>query len=302
MNDRINVLLAETHNDLREQLSAAQRHFARLEQLLGTRESKDIAVLNHAARRLRSSSAGAWVQVLVEAAAPFSARVALFTLHGGSLRLEVTRALYALEPYELEHVSLDAAPAFRSAVETRDTVVAVRTRGEMSAPIAALFGEAVDARFHLFPVSASERVVALLYADGPQDGVQPDALELLATLAGSVIESRAATPANGLLHIGELVESTGLTEPDLHLKARRFARVLVAEMLLYQAEQVKNGRAERDLYTLLKTQIDAAREAYRSAFLVDSAGMADYLHEELVHTLAHDDVELLGKDYPGPQT
>jgi hypothetical protein len=296
MNDRINALLAETHNDLREQLSAAQRHFARLEQLLGTRESRDIAALNHAARRLRSSGAGAWVQVLAEAAAPFSARVALFTLHNRSLHLEVTRALDVLED-----VPLDAAPAFRSSVETRDTVVAVRTRGEMSAPIAAFFGEAADGRFHLFPISTSERVVALLYADGPKAGLQPDALELLATLAGAVIESRAAPPANGLVHIGELVESTGHGEPDLHLKARRFARVLVAEMLLYQAEQVKSGRAERDLYTSLKTPIDDAREAYRSAFLADSEGMADYLHQELVHTLAHDDVELLGKDYPGPQ-
>jgi len=293
MNDRINALLAETHNDLREQLSAAQRHFARLEQLLGTRESKDLAALNRAARRLRSTGAGQWVQVLVEAAAPFSARVALFTLQAGSLHLEAAPGRTTMED-----VPLDAAPAFRSAVETRDTVVALRTSGEMSAPIAAFFGAAADGRFHLFPVSAGERVVALLYADGPQAGVQPDALELLATLAGAAIESRPAIPSNGLVHIGEPVQRV---EPDLDLKARRFARVLVAEMLLYQAEQVKNGRTERDLYTALKAQIDAAREAYRSAFLEDSEGIPDYLHRELVHTLAHDDVELLGKDYPGLQ-
>ncbi len=293
MNDRINALLAETHNDLREQLSAAQRHFARLEQLLGTRESKDLAALNHAARRLRSAGAGLWVQVLVEAAAPFSARVALFTLHGGSLHLEAAPGRTTIED-----VPLDAAPAFRSAVETRDTVVALRTSGEMSASIAAFFGAAADGRFHLFPVSTGERVVALLYADGPQAGLQPDALELLATLAGAAIESRPTIPSNGLVHIGEPAERV---EPDLNLKARRFARVLVAEMLLYQAEQVKNGRTERDLYTALKAQIDAAREAYRSAFLEDSEGLPDYLHQELVHTLAHDDVELLGKDYPGLQ-
>jgi hypothetical protein len=28
--------------------------------------------------------------------------------------------------------------------------------------------------------------------------------------------------------------------------------------------------------------------------------MVDYLHLEMVHTLANDDAELLGKDYPGP--
>jgi hypothetical protein len=28
--------------------------------------------------------------------------------------------------------------------------------------------------------------------------------------------------------------------------------------------------------------------------------MVDYLHLELIRTLANDDAELLGKDYPGP--
>ncbi len=66
MNDQISALLAETHNSLREQLNAAQRHFDRLQQLLETRESRDIANLNRAARRLRSSGSE-WAQVLVEA-------------------------------------------------------------------------------------------------------------------------------------------------------------------------------------------------------------------------------------------
>jgi hypothetical protein len=290
MNDQISALLAETHNSLREQLNAAQRHFDRLQQLLETRESRDLANLNRAARRLRSSGSQ-WTQVLVEAGVAFCERVALFTLPGGALHLEGSSRGDALED-----VPLDGAPAFRTAVETKDTVIAVRTRGEMSELIAACFGEAADSKFHLFPVLTGGRVAALLYAEG-REKLQPDALELLATIAGAVLESRVQKAVHGLVNIAAPLDSS---EPDLHLKAQRFARVQVAEMRLYQDQHVKNGRAERDLYASLKTQIDSAREAYRRAFMDGSESVTDYLHQELVHTLAHGDVELLGPEYPGP--
>lgn len=290
MNDQISALLAETHNSLREQLNAAQRHFDRLQQLLETRESRDIASLNRAARRLHSSGSE-WVQVLVEAGAAFCEHAALFTLQTGSLHLEKSSCGAVLED-----VPLEAAPAFRTAVETKDTVIAVRTRGEMSAPIAASFGEAADSKFHLFPVLTGGRVAALLYAEG-RGRLQPDALELLATVAGAVLESRAQKAADGLANIAATLEAG---ERELHLKAQRFARVQVAEMRLYQDQHVRNGRAGRDLYASLKMQIDSAREGYRREFMDGCDDMPDYLHQELVHTLAHGDVELLGPEYPGP--
>lgn len=247
--------------------------------------------MNHAARRLRSSGSQ-WGHVLIESSAAFCEHTALFTLPGGSsLHLERSS-----RGEVLEDVPLDAAPAFRTAVETKDTVVAVRTRGEMSAPIAARFGEAADSKFHLFPVSDNERVIALLYADG-SGRLQTDALELLATLAGGVLESRVEKAADGLVNIAAPVD---LGERDLQLKAQRFARVQVAEIRLYQDQHVKNGRAGRDLYASLKTEIDSARDAFRRVFMEGAEPMPDYLHKELVHTLAHDDVELLGPTYPGP--
>jgi len=286
MNDRINALLAETHNDLRAQLDAAQQHFHRLETLLATRDTRDIAALNHAARRLRSSG-DKWTEGLLDVAAPFASRVALFSLRENWLHLEAQE--------QLPDIPLDAAPAFKSAAETSDRVVAVRSRGEMSAPVAARFGETVGERFYLFPISTRRCVVALLYADGPQTSIQPDALEILATLTGAILDTHAPPAPNELVTI-----SGAASQTELQLKAQRFARVQVAEMRLYYDEHVKNGRAERDLYSSLQPQIDSAREEYRREFLENSKLEADYLHEELVHTLAHDDVELLGPDYPGP--
>jgi hypothetical protein len=91
-----------------------------------------------------------------------------------------------------------------------------------------------------------------------------------------------------------------LEEQDLHLKAQRFARNQAAEIRLYKSEDVKNGRTGSNLYTSLKAEIDSARETFRRDFLSGPGKMADYVHLELVRTLANDDVQLLGPDYPGP--
>jgi hypothetical protein len=105
---------------------------------------------------------------------------------------------------------------------------------------------------------------------------EPGVLEFLKTLAPPVVRE----------------------EKDL--RAQRFARVRVAEIQLYHAAQMKNGRAARDVYRALKPQMDAARDAYREKFLTPLNGTADYLHVEFVRTLANDDAALLGPEYPGP--
>ena len=71
-------------------------------------------------------------------------------------------------------------------------------------------------------------------------------------------------------------------------------------MRLYQADEVRRGRARSELYALLREPIDTGREAFRRDFLSADRTMTDYLHQEMVHTLANDNAELLGPDYPGP--
>ncbi|MGD0199163.1 MAG: hypothetical protein ABSD27_00275 [Bryobacteraceae bacterium] len=89
-------------------------------------------------------------------------------------------------------------------------------------------------------------------------------------------------------------------EEELRLRAQRFARVRVAEMRLYRAQAVHAGRAAKRLYAELKEDIDSARLAFEREYLSASAAMPDYLHAELVRTLANDDLSALGPDYPGP--
>ena len=44
----------------------------------------------------------------------------------------------------------------------------------------------------------------------------------------------------------------------------------------------------------------AARDTFRQSFFASCPSMVDYLHLEIVRTLANDDPQVLGKDYPGP--
>jgi hypothetical protein len=308
MNDLTRALLADTRNVARDQVERVfEERLAALsagvvqavaESLAGVR-SELTGKLNQSVRRLRGSETeGQWSKAIVDATQAFSDRAALFLLRDGSLHLAATRNIAAAD--QMTATPLDSAPAFASAAQSRDTVVALRTKSEMSDAIARWAGEDTARKFYLFPIAAKDRVLALLYADAADHTIETNVLELLATMAGAVIEGRAfAAPAPaGLVQIAR--PRLTAEEQDLHLKARRFARTQAAEIRLYKSGKVKNGRARRDLYTSLKEEIDSARETFRRDFLSASGTMADYLHLELVRTLANDDVELLGPDYPGP--
>jgi len=109
---------------------------------------------------------------------------------------------------------------------------------------------------------------------------EPAALELLSSLAALTAPMPAGLSADAA--------------------ARRFAKVKIAEIQLYNGPAVKTGRMARDLYGSLKPQIDAAREAFGQRFLTNGSRTADYLHTELIRALANDDATLLGPGYPGP--
>jgi hypothetical protein len=254
--------------------------------------------LNQSIRRLRGSeNEQQWSTAIVDATQGFSDRAALFMVRDGSLHLSAARNMP--DDDQTTAMPLDSAPAFQSASRSKDTVVALRTKSEMSEAIAQLVGEDTVRKFYLFPVAAEDRVVALLYADADQN-VESNCLELIATVAGAVVESRTfASPSRTTL-VNIAPPAMSLEEEHRHLKAQRFARTQAADIRLYKSENVKNGRAEHDLYTSLKEEIDSARETFRRDFLSTSSTMIDYLHLELVRTLANDDVELLGPHYPGP--
>ncbi|NWG14393.1 MAG: hypothetical protein HXY20_12755 [Acidobacteria bacterium] len=96
-------------------------------------------------------------------------------------------------------------------------------------------------------------------------------------------------------------EPQRLTEEErLHTEAKRFARLLISEIKLYNEERVVEGRANRDIYVRLKKDIDRSREMYRKRVSPQVSRKVDYFHDEIVRILGENDPSLLGSDYPGP--
>lgn len=112
--------------------------------------------------------------------------------------------------------------------------------------------------------------------------------------------SAAAPPRRRYGQDTELpVEVSGDEERRLHNDARRFARLLISEIKLYNEQKVAEGRSEHDLYDRLREYIDRSREMYDKRVKAEVASRYDYFHGELVNTLAEGDASKLGSNYPG---
>jgi hypothetical protein len=273
--------------------------------------------LNLAARSIaQASSVEEWAAALLEATAAFREQAAVFTLAGRALKAAGVRGAQdrdAAASLLAAGMTLSDAPAFAQAVETGETVFAMRSEGELSPAVTSALGAGQDARAQLVPLCGRQHVLGVLYADGDAEHLDASAIELLAVIGAAALDALLASSLSrpGTLLSIALAEPSAapaaavwdtLSKPDqeLHLRAQRFARVQVAEMRLYKSRQVRSGRADRNLYGALKEEIETSREAFRRQFLAATPSMADYLHQELVRSLSNDDPSLLGPDYPGP--
>jgi hypothetical protein len=79
-----------------------------------------------------------------------------------------------------------------------------------------------------------------------------------------------------------------------HDEARRFARLLVSEIKLYNEAKVEQGRKNKDLYERLKEDIDRSRQMYDERIPDDVRKASNYFYEELVRILADGDAGVLG--------
>jgi hypothetical protein len=289
-----------------EEAFAAQLE-ARLAELRSALRREQADRLNQSLRRLRNSGSKPEVFVnLLDLSGTFCRRVALVVVDGQVLRCEGSRDFAAEGSGQLADVemALSSAPALLHTIEAKDTTVAECTPAELSPELFSFFEEAPGGKVGLFPVVSGEKTVAVLCAGGGGEDAEFGGLELLTAMAGVILDGRAAAelrqPAPAPASVEPDWSVLSRTDQEVHAKARRFARVQVAEMRLFKAPAVKEGRLRQDLYSTLRQEIDAAREAFRGTFAGASASMVDYLHLELVRTLANDDARFLGPAYPGP--
>ena len=83
-------------------------------------------------------------------------------------------------------------------------------------------------------------------------------------------------------------------EQKAHEDAKRFARLVVSEIKLYNEAKVSEGRRQKDLYERLKEDIDRSRQMYDERITDDVRKSSNYFYDELVRILADGRAESLG--------
>ena len=244
---------------------------------------------------------GEWISATLDSAGYFAPQVAIFELKSGILALRGQLKMDLPADFSFP---LASAAAFAGAVETKDSVVALRSPAEVGDKLSA---ENSRGRAHVVPLANGNRVAAVLFAAGGEH-TDPNGLELVAGIASAVLErkpnvelhAQIAEAPKASSGVRELPPWADLSEEqrNLHARAQRFARITVAEMQLARPEACQAGREQSNLYLFLKSEIDKARDAYRKQFMVIPF-MVDYLHLELIQTAAEGNESKLGVEYPG---
>lgn len=235
------------------------------------------------------------LDALVAAAADIAARAALFIIDGDRLKAWKGAGIPDVDVRSVES-SIGGRDLLARAIQQGS---AIRTSPDLPAPP---FARAPAERRGLAaPVTIGGRAVAVLYVDeGEQSfGAQDpdfvfDVVDALTRHASSVIALRTATRTLDLLRGVTVDGADGAAAAHGEEDARRFARLLVAEIKLYNEGAVRVGRQQRDLLHRLRDEIETARRVYEERVPASIAARGAYFQQELVQTLAEGDPALLG--------
>ncbi len=163
------------------------------------------------------------------------------------------------------------------------------------------------------PIAVGGRTVAILYADEGGDRVPvvpsswPEIAEILARHAGHRLEvltvSHATAMAGRVQQDGRMPGWPAAPSPDGTAQederreeesARRYARLLISEIKLYNEPAVEQGRQHRDLLNRLGGDIERARRLFEEKIPEAVRQRVDCFDQEVVRTLAGGDPGLLG--------
>jgi hypothetical protein len=228
--------------------------------------------------------------ILVQAAATEASRAAVFIGHGD--HLQGHKAIGFTTEVGAHRVAATGAGLLAQAVERREAVMSSQEPGlEPPAFAAQPAGQASLA----LPIAIGGEPVAVLYADdgGSTNQVAPaswpEAVQILGSHAASCLAHLTATRTAQAMRIA----GSGISDDEG--SAKRYARLLVSEIKLYNEAAVRVGRENRDLLNRLRPEIDRARRLYEERVPEGTSPQHAYFQQELVHTLADGDAALLGE-------
>jgi hypothetical protein len=178
------------------------------------------------------------------------------------------------------------------------STVSVVSTSQQSAPAFATL--ASDRAGLAVPVTVGGQAVAVLYADDGVSGESvapaswPEAMQVLGAHASACLSHITALRTTQAMRASSAATARPAGSSEEDSSARRYARLLVSEIKLYNESAVRLGREKRDLLNRLGPEIERARRLYEERVSPAISGRAAYFQEELVHTLADGDRELLG--------
>lgn len=274
------------------------------------------ACLAAAARVIRQANTqGEALRGLLSGAGSLGWKAALFVVRQDQLEGWEAYGLSGASLGPLTRIRLSAAhPGIAAALETH-TPVAVGGAHELPVPD---FGQDLPPQAWLVPLMVQEKAAAVLYAEPAGDRPEPDmaGLETLAEMTGLSIDRlvyaragqrtpAAARPAGGpptgpvQTSIPVAVPAAAPAAAPEVQDARRYARLLMEDIVLYHPEKVDEGRAQHTLLTRLADEIARARQAYNQRVPDEVRAQGDFFEEALVRVLAGGNQEALGT--PAPQ-
>lgn len=286
-------------------------------------------VLNSAVSSIQDGNAQPDIlRALLDGAAKFSGRAALFVIRGGTATGWQARGFD--DDDGIKKFSVETSDGLASRA-VQDRMPAAAAAAEFDSKFVSVVGNPTDGNAVVLPLVVKEKVAALVYADaGTGDGsLDPSALHLLVRSAGQWLELLALRKAGGAPAAEPEREAQPEPPPqapvraaeppppppppppareepsipaedqEVHKKAKRFAKLLVDEIKLYNQAKVAEGRQKRDLYDRLKEDIEKSRSTYEKRYGQTPAASGDYFNQEVIRILAENDASLLGGNFPG---
>lgn len=276
---------------------------------------------------------------MLDGAAQFTARAALFVVKAGNLTSWQARGFQD----DLKGINISGASGLAGrALQDKEPVSAAAA--EFDSALIHAQGNPFDGNATLHPLVVREKVAAILYTDAGTEApglsdqssvrilvraasswleilalrksgagtAEASAPEPVAQAAAAPVpsaprtESQPPPPPPAPATVGPPrdsapagVSADGLSPEDqeVHKKAKRFAKLLVDEIKLYNQAKVTEGRQNKDLYSRLKEDIDKSRATYDKRYGATVAASAGYFTSEVVRILADNDAAVLGEGF-----
>jgi F0F1-type ATP synthase membrane subunit b/b' len=237
-----------------------------------------------------STTLGALLDALVASAGTIAGRAALFIISGDRLKAWKAAGIPDVDVQIVES-SIGGRDLLARGIQAGQPIV---SGPEHPAPPFARL--APDRTGLAVPLMIAGRAVAVLYVDGGAEGTSTPsewqgAVDLLARHASALLALRTAMRTFDMIRGAS---DHGANGDGGEEGARRYAKLLVSEIKLYNEGAVRDGRQQRDLLRRLASEIERAQRVYEERVPPAVSARDTYFKQELVQTLAEGDETLLG--------